>query len=239
MSLRVLDLLCSSILGRPSSTPSIQRDEYETELSSGELMDIRTLALSANYESSSILDTIVQKFAVSSSLEIDAAENFLQMLREWSQALPDTLRSSPRPHSEDTPPTSDHREITIGNIHVACTYYFGVILVTRQFLIMRVMSQLRGRRSGTAGQADVNSGNATETEDKATQFSNSCVDSAAYMAQLCYEASTNKILLDNMCLLKFVLSAPSSPLFLDIANFSQSMAFLGRFGTRFLSSGRG
>jgi hypothetical protein len=176
-------------------------------------MDIRTLALSANYESSSILDTIVQKFAISSSLEIDAAENYLQMLREWSQALPDALRSSPKHHSDNTSPNSDHRETAIGNIHVACTYYFGVILVTRQFLIMRVMSQLRGRRAGTAGQASNNLGDSAETQDKATQFSNGCVDSAAYMAQLCYEASRNNILLDSMCILKYVLAPTFSSLF--------------------------
>lgn len=203
MSLRVLDLLCSSILGRPSSTPSIQRDEYETDLSSSESMDIRTLALSANYESSSILDTIVQKFAISSSLEIEAAESYLQMLREWSQALPDALRSSPKHHGDNSSPNLDPREITIGNIHVACTYYFGVILVTRQFLIMRVMSQLRGRRSGTTAPTGGHSRDSTETQDKATQFSNGCVDSAAYMAQLCYEASQNNVLLDNMCILKY------------------------------------
>lgn len=195
MSLRVLDLLCSSILARPSSTPTIQGDSYETDDFSNEGRDHRTLALRANYESSSIIDTIVQNCAQSSNLDIKLSENFLQMLREWSQALPEALRCSPRSQGENNARSaSDSRETTIGNIHVSCTYYFGVILVTRQFLISRVMSQLRGRKPSASEDA--------AAKEKMSQFSNGCINSAAFMAQLCSEASRNNVLLDNMCLLK-------------------------------------
>ncbi|KAA8576839.1 hypothetical protein EYC84_006886 [Monilinia fructicola] len=100
MSSRVLDLLCSAILARPSSIPSIERDEYEIDSSNPEDLDHRTLALYATYESSSIIETIVQKFAKSSSVDIQSADTYLQMLREWSQALPSALRNVPGPASE-------------------------------------------------------------------------------------------------------------------------------------------
>ncbi|CZR61900.1 related to nitrate assimilation regulatory protein nirA [Phialocephala subalpina] len=194
MSLRVLDLLCSSILARPSSTPTIQGDGYETEDVSNDSRDHRTLALRANYESSSIIDIIVQSCTKSSNLDIKSAENYLQMLREWSQALPEVLRCSPKPRSDNRMlPVLDSRETTIGNIHVSCTYYFGVILVTRQFLISRVMSQLRDRNPSAPSEGEA---------VKTSQFSNGCVSSAVFMAQLCSEASRNNVLLDNMCLLK-------------------------------------
>lgn len=195
MSLRVLDLLSSAILARPSSTPTIQGDGYETDGAGDNGRNQRNLALKATYESSSIIDAIVQNCAQSSSLDIKSAENFLQMLREWSQALPEVLRRSPSSQSENqTRLIPDSREMTIGNIHVSCTYYFGIILVTRQFLISRVMSHLRGRKSHAPEDAAV--------EEKTSQFSNGCVTSAAFMAELCSEAAKNNVIFDNMCLLK-------------------------------------
>ncbi|KUJ17598.1 uncharacterized protein LY89DRAFT_707093 [Mollisia scopiformis] len=189
MSLRVLDLLC--------------RDGYEKEDVSNEIKDHRTLALRASYESSAIIETIVQSCANSSNLDIKSAETFLQMLREWSQALPESLRNSPKAQSDsNTHLVPDPRELTIGNIHVSCTYYFGVILVTRQFLISRVMSQLRGRRSPTALPVLTELPADEREKEIVFQFSKGCISSAMFMTQLCYEACVNNILLDNMCLLK-------------------------------------
>jgi hypothetical protein len=204
MSLRVLDLLCSSILARPSSTPTIQGDNHELSDESDGIRDHRSLALRANYESSSIIETIVQNCAQSSNLDIKSAEDYLQMLREWSQALPEVLRNSPSSHDENNArPASDTRETAIGNIHVSCTYYSGVILVTRQFLISRVMSQLRGRK--IPGSLSSPGRSADEgLQEKVSQFSDGCISSAIFMAKLCSEASRNNILLDNMCLLKYV-----------------------------------
>lgn len=214
MSLRVLDLLCSSILARPSSTPSIQGDEYETDaISSDGGKDVRTLALRANYESSAIIEIIVQNCAKSSNLDIKSAETYLQMLREWSQALPAVLRRSPK-NSHETQATviGDRNEVAIGNIHVSCTYYFGVILVTRQFLISSVMSELRGRRSPKNAVSPIPSAEDEAQKEKIKHFSKGCISSAAFMAQLCYEASTNNILLDNMCLMKYVPFPQHNPL---------------------------
>ena len=197
MSLRVLDLLCSAILARPSSTPTIQASGLETGDFGIDTRDHRTLALSANYESCSIIESIVQKFATVGALDTGCAENFLQMLREWSQALPEGLRRSPRSSGWQD---YTHRETTIGNIHVACTYYFGVILVTRQFLISRVMMQLRKKRAGKGAQREGLDGE----NSKAAQFSEGCVESATLMAQLCHDASKSGVLLGNMCILKYV-----------------------------------
>ncbi|KAK6615709.1 hypothetical protein H4I95_00861 [Botrytis cinerea] len=197
MSSRVLDLLCSSILARPSSIPSIERDEYEIDSSNPEDMDHRTLALYATYESSSIIETIVHKFAKSSRVDVQSADTYLQMLREWSQALPSALRSVPDPAFE-----GDYRETTIGNVHVSCTYYVGIMMVTRQFLISHVMFQLRRNSSSKSKRiTEVPSISPSERE-KIVQFSDACVQSAHLMVELSYEAFLGNVLLDNMCILK-------------------------------------
>ncbi|KAJ8069971.1 hypothetical protein OCU04_000377 [Sclerotinia nivalis] len=197
MSSRVLDLLCSSILARPSSIPSIERDEYEIDSSNPEDMDHRTLALYATYESSSIIEAIVQKFTKSSSVNTESADIFLQMLREWSQALPSALRRVPNATSGE-----EFCETTIGNIHVSCTYYVGIMMVTRQFLISHVMFQLRKNSSSKSKRVVEVQDKTPGEREKIFQFSDACVQSAHLLVQLSYEAHLSNVLFDNMCILQ-------------------------------------
>lgn len=123
------------------------------------------------------------------------------MLQEWAQALPHGLRRQPGTAYQAEEP-SITKEITIGNIHVACTYYFGVILVTRQFLIQHIMPQLRLAVSTEEpwpghGRSPLST-DGDETEDLARL----CTDAATYMAQMCSEAADSGYLLRNMCILK-------------------------------------
>lgn len=157
----------------------------------------RAVALSSTYEASTVLESIVHKAAQDSNMDANTAENFLQMLREWSQALPPVLRQKPR--KESIPPGPTYREASIGNIHVACTYYFGVILTTRHFLIQHTMPLLRKPpqygESGDKAQASRQSG-------KVAEMAHVCIDAAVYMAQMCSEAADAGVLLGNMCILK-------------------------------------
>lgn len=183
-SVRVFDLICSSILGRPGSSVPLNLDSFHARDPLHE-MTHRNLALDATYESSSVLESIVQKLAETDKLDMNSAENFLQIWREWSQALPVQLREPPQKLCE-----RNYREAMIGNIHVACTYYFGIILVSRQFLIQHVTRQLRGR-----GHCEIEAG-------KVAELSGVCIDAATYMAQMCCDAAESGILLGNMCIMK-------------------------------------
>lgn len=80
----------------------------------------------------------------------------------------------------------------IANIHVAGTYYFGIILVTRQFLIQHTMPQLRGR---TTKAKDIDSPNLAP-------LSRACIGAAIYMARMCREAVDAHIFLGNMIIIK-------------------------------------
>ncbi|KAE8355619.1 hypothetical protein BDV28DRAFT_128549 [Aspergillus coremiiformis] len=201
-SIRVLDLVSSSILGRPGSTSSLRTDDIRAE-DLDQRTSHRTVALNAAYEASSVLEAIVEKLAEGEKLDTNSADHFLQIWHEWSQALPDKLRLRPwkEPELEFN---SKYREDMIGNIHVACTYYFGVILVTRQSLIQHIMPQIRGKQPKKAATNGENSGEGTE---KVAELSGVCTDAATYMAQMCCEAAEVGILWGNMCILKAWLFA--------------------------------
>ncbi|KAJ0104034.1 hypothetical protein J7T55_009699 [Diaporthe amygdali] len=203
-SIRVFDIICSSILGRRGSAPSLRC----VDVTSGDIEQEhsvschRALALRATYESCSILETVVGKFADDGALESSSAEHFLQLLQEWSQVLPVSLRQ--RPQQGDKPLQDDpgYREKMIGNVHVAGTYYFGIILVTRQFLIQHVMPQLHCNASKEKERQRQNNRKGNNGADAVADLSRSCIGAAIYMAQMCREAVDAGVFMGNMCIIK-------------------------------------
>lgn len=145
-----------------------------------------------------ILNRIVDKLTEESQLGLIRAERFLDEIRDWSKSLPPALRQRPRKGSAQSH-RSHSREIVIGNIHVACTYYFGISLTTREFLIQHIMSQLDTEMSSSDSRhVDITS----EEEKRIAELSNVCVDSAVFMAEMCSDALDSRTIMGNMCILK-------------------------------------
>lgn len=182
MSLCVLDLLVSSILGRPSATATLRPD-----MTSVTTM-MRSDSLLASYRLSIILDEIITRLYSEKAASADAAESFLAKLKHWSDSLPESLRS---------PPTHDTnaQEHIIGSLHVACAYHFAVIIVTRPFLV----SALSFRLAQLGQDTDLG----ILPDDPAhSKLATACTDSAMYMIQTCLEIHHSNLLLGNMCILK-------------------------------------
>lgn len=193
-SLRILDLNVNALLGRPNCLPSSRSDPGNSSVLDQNYNTASPIALDANYEACTFLDDIFSRFCKGNRVESSWAEQILQRLRDWSQSLSLDLRHFTKQGPIDI--TVADREVLIGNIHVACVYYFAVILVTRPFLISHLMSQLRGKSSET----DIPP-NATERE-KIAKFSQVCIDSAIFMAQMTHNAMKSGLLLNNMSILK-------------------------------------
>lgn len=204
-SIRVFDIICSSILGRRGSACSLRSgdvtsgDFVEQELNT---TSHRALALRATYESCSIIETVVAKFADDGVLSPSSAEHFLQLLQEWSQALPVSLRQRPKKGDKSLLSDPGYREKMIANVHVAGTYYFGIILVTRQFLIQHIMPQLHGNSPKTKEGQRQNGRRANNDADSVADLSRSCIGAATYLAQMCREAIDAGVFMGNMCIIK-------------------------------------
>ena len=200
-SLRVFDIICSSILGRQSSslplrcvdTPSLLSNDHATH---------STLSLHAAYSLSLILDDIVRTFSDLGKLDTASAEAFFHNLRVWSRALPAKLRERPRSDCVPECAEAEHRRALAANVHIASMYYFSVILTTRQFLVQHIMPQLRKCPPNQTSPAN---GRETEAEDrKVAELSDACIEAATYMVQMCREAMGAKIFWGNMCILKYL-----------------------------------
>ncbi|KKK26343.1 hypothetical protein ARAM_004262 [Aspergillus rambellii] len=200
MSLCTLDLLVSSILGRPPATanlPSDIADSATNTLKSGRDIDD---SLVASYYMSRILDDIVVRVYHEKAASTEVAESLLEKLKQWSNDLPEYLLSSP---STD-PESLAAQEHIIGSLHVACTYHFAVIIVTRPFLISVLGVRLARLHQDSPGIIPEE----TFLEDPThTRLANACVESALYMIQTCLEVHQSRLLLGNMCILKALVFA--------------------------------
>lgn len=180
MSLRVLDIVVNSILGRPAATAGMHPDvQGLIDDAVANSHDRGIICLGASYGAVTLINTIVDKLYGRKEITISAAEEYLQELDRWSQSLPDFLR---------TPPSTAEADVSadkgaIGRVHVSCIYYFAVTLVTRPILVSVLTHP--------------SSGNMVHS-----QLASACLDAAMFIVQTCSGARELKLLQANMCILK-------------------------------------
>jgi hypothetical protein len=193
MSLCVIDLLASSILGRPAATASLL-GENKREIP-GMTAEPAEAGLLASYQLSLILEEVISCLYSDKAASTETADSLLAKLNRWRDHLPESLRTS----SENEEPMAAQERI-IGNMHVACSYHFAVILVTRPFLISTLSVRL-ARLHRTLSGAAID----TPEEDPAhSRLAAACIDSAVYMLQTCMEVHQSGLLLRNMGILKYM-----------------------------------
>ncbi|KAJ5120938.1 uncharacterized protein N7515_010326 [Penicillium bovifimosum] len=199
MSLCVLDLLVSSILGRPSSISPLLPDKRREPRWTG--ITPPDSGLVASYHLSLILDEIMSRLYTEKAASTEEAESLLRKLNGWSESLPQSLRRSSL--GLDDQGVAQSR--TIESMHVACSYHYAVILVTRPFLI----SALSVRLARLHQSLSTNEPTEMPEEDPAhSRLAAACIDSAVYMLQTCMEVHQSGLLLRNMCILiAFIFAA--------------------------------
>ncbi|CDM37991.1 transcriptional regulator family: Fungal Specific TF [Penicillium roqueforti] len=198
MSLCILDLLVSSILGRPSAISPLLPENRQGPSWGAAPSDP---GLVASYQLSLILDKIINCLYSDKAASAQQADLLLCKLNGWGEYLPSSLRTSSLGHQDQ----STFQEHTIGNMHVACSYHFAVILVTRPFLVSALSVRLaRLHQSLSTGDPS----EVPEEDPAHSRLAAACIDSAVYMLQTCLEVHKSGLLLRNMCILKaFIFAA--------------------------------
>jgi hypothetical protein len=192
MSLCVLDLLVSSILGRPSATSSLRTDLNCNFIDNSQpYNDQDSACLLASYNIRPIINEIVVELYEKKVVSTLVAKRLLEDIEKWSRGLPSSLRRSAELSSSST--LAQKRNI--GNIHVSCLYYFAVTLVARPFLISSLINRPTHSQHATPA--------SSIQEDSAQgQLASACLDAAVYLIQTCVEGYKSSMLLSNMCILK-------------------------------------
>ncbi len=100
-------------------------------LSSSQMHPSRALPVEASYQLLTVTDPIMENICHQKNVDVKFARASLDCLSTWSSSLPDCLRTV----SQDNGTDISRQDQVFGNLHVACAYYFSVILVTRPFLV--------------------------------------------------------------------------------------------------------
>ncbi|KAM3413807.1 hypothetical protein BST61_g10490 [Cercospora zeina] len=212
-SLLILDTIVSSILGRPGGLPSMRPEDdsaYDGDGEVGEFDKPRWIASRAVFGICSHIIELEQQLGSGHTMDSKTADAFLQRLRKWNESVPAQLRHFASLKESTLGPAD--RELFIGSAHVACSYYFTIILVTRPFLISHLITQIRRRRRPSVDKL--------EQSSAVSDLAQACLDSAVYMAKTGYMAINSSILSNNMCLLKAWMFAAG--LLLGFSMFAQT-----------------
>ena len=126
-------------------------------------------------------------------LDFRTAEQLLRELRDWTQQLPDELRTFNPVAATSTGNLHSKSECLGGATHVACSYYFAIILITRQFFISHLVNNLRLKDQVRLDQIADSAQHA--------KLAQTCLQSAVHMAGLCMEAIKSTLLHENMTIL--------------------------------------
>ena len=207
MSLCVLDLLVSSILGRPPATATVHLDvDYPADLD--QLSSRMDASLVASYRLSLILDEIITRLYSDKAASADVAELLLKKLTRWSDQLPESILTPPNTEQERHAAQGQ----IIGSLHVACSYHFAVIVVTRPFLVSVLGVRLARLHHELSDRTPDQVVSRPEEDPAHARLSVACVDSALYMIQTCLEIHQSDLLLASMCILKYVEPNPRDPI---------------------------
>ena len=182
ISLRILDMLVNSILGRPAATAGLNSDIdtlFEDLLQTDMTDEMSRLV--ALHQIVSIINGIVDTLYDRKDISTFVVESLLSDIEAWAQNLPSCLHS---PKAAPSISGSGLARGTIGGVHISCLYYFAVTLVTRPILISTLTAP-------PASEQPVQS-----------QLASACLDAAVYLVQTCVDARGLNILYGNMCIMK-------------------------------------
>ena len=166
-SLRMMDLFLSASLGRPPATSDIDHDLREDAMPSGEQqqqlppqeqLSVAVITLSRIFER--ILTDVYMKQVIS----IQVAETISNQHRAWVRSLPACLRMQTERMDSKT------LDGTLAAAHVFGSYYWSIILLTRPFLIYRVLQYVKSRAGPSSDTRMTNS--------RISLFADACVYSA-------------------------------------------------------------
>ncbi|KAF9883889.1 hypothetical protein FE257_002683 [Aspergillus nanangensis] len=168
-SLCILEVLTSSILGRPCTVPRASRHNVQSLP-----LDADTPAFDSILNCAILLDDICSQLNRGMANDITTAQDLLRRLRAWSQNLPHSLcRFS---YIDGSSLSHCERKRVIGGLHASSIYYFAVILVTRPFLIESLKSRISRRLS---------SGSQPPADPRKASLAQVCMTSAIHMGHLC------------------------------------------------------
>lgn len=135
----------------------------------------------------------MRKLGRGNKVDIRTAEAILEDLGRWKQSLPEAIQPSAS-GTWGTDLSTGERQFLIAKLHMACIYYFSVLLVTRPFLIASLLGRYRSS-SGICSPA-------ATTNTKVSRLAQACIASAKYITEACSKSVESGVIFGSMTILQ-------------------------------------
>ncbi|CAI6332674.1 unnamed protein product [Periconia digitata] len=161
-SLRVIDMLISSILGRPPCTSDSDCTvKYNVN---GQPDSAAINILDASVQLFTITEQVVVQIYSRKRISLRISDHVSRQLKGWASKWLGPLSTS------ITHPERVSRDIIIGSCSTLCSYYYGIMLLTRPFLIYELYEFMGASMKGGGSQVD---------HAKKRQYADAALDAAA------------------------------------------------------------
>jgi hypothetical protein len=145
-SVRVIDQLISNVLGRPPSTSDV---DCTVKYSIPEPdRGISFTILDSSVQIFMIIERVVVEVYSRKRISIRIAEYVSRQLKGWASTWLRSLTEVTVQHN------SALRSTTVGACSALCSYYYGIMLLTRPFLIYEIYEHLGASLRGGGTQGD-------------------------------------------------------------------------------------
>ncbi|PVI04676.1 hypothetical protein DM02DRAFT_716133 [Periconia macrospinosa] len=165
-SLRVVDMLISSQIGRPPCTSDLDCTvKYGV---SGQDSDTYPNILDASVQIFMIIEQVVVQVYSRKRISLRIADYVSRQLKSWASKWLQALSNRTK-HPEAAP-----RDIVVGACSTLCSYYYGIMLLTRPFLIYELYEYMGASMRGGGSQVD---------HVKKRQYADAALDAAASLVE--------------------------------------------------------
>ncbi|KAL1954325.1 hypothetical protein VTO42DRAFT_1399 [Malbranchea cinnamomea] len=142
-SMYILDCFLSASLGRPTgihnrdAADSFDGDREDTPLTEE---DIELSSLLAAVRAARLTGDILSSVYTDRKISIKLAQRLSSQFQVWNNSLPSIL------HWQNISLPNEDPRITLAQLHVNLSYFHGIILLTRPFLLQKIVNQIRPPR---------------------------------------------------------------------------------------------
>ncbi|KAM0716419.1 hypothetical protein Q7P37_007864 [Cladosporium fusiforme] len=165
-SLRVVDQLISNLLGRPPSTSDVDCTVKYVTTQNNTGIDL----LDASVQIFMIIERVVVEVYSRKRISLRIANYVSRQLKGWASTwLPPLTEMVSRADS-----STHSREVTVGACQTLCSYYYGIMLLTRPFLIYELYEYLG---------ASVRVPNSNADHQEKERFADAALDAAVALVE--------------------------------------------------------
>jgi hypothetical protein len=175
-----MDCFLSAMLGRPNgidnrdATDSFA-DDNEEDSSNTSADALELAALTASVHASRLIGDILSNVYAERKISVKLAHQLSAKFQAWKDSLPPIL------HWQNISLPNEDPRATLAQLHVNLSYFHGIILLTRPFLLQKILNQIRAPGGSVGGLAPPQTAGPSETGSaNAERFPGACVRSALY-----------------------------------------------------------